>query len=256
MGVLFSCWLTAALKLPAYQRSMTCSTWTSTSTEIDKSTQILVNNGFTNKDVALQTRKVIDRWYAGNFNATVSQQENKTPIRLFYKNQYHRDYKKDERALRNIIGNHVKPTSDNEEIKLIIYYKGKRTSSLIMKNNPSPRQDMIRRRNVVYQFKCPVMGCSQDYIGMTTMRLSKRISCHLQEGAIHRHLERTHNTRLSRENLIATIQVIDQESDPKRLRYLEALHILEKKPAINCTDEPLLLPSLLPSPTGQQRPAM
>ena len=123
-----------------------------------------------------------------------------------------------------------------------------------MKKNPAPRPDMIKRRNVIYHYQCPVVRCSQDYIGMTTMRLSKRISCHLQEGAIFNHLQRHHNTRISREQLINSISIIDQECDPKRLRYLEAIHILEKKPSINCTDEPLLLPTLIPAPNGQQQP--
>ena len=113
-----------------------------------------------------------------------------------------------------------------------------------MKNNPAPHPEMIKQRNVVYHYKCPIMRCTHDYIGITTMRLSKRISCHLQEGAIFNHLQRHHNTRIDRD-LIKSISVIDRESDPKRLRYLEAIHILDKKPSINCTDEPLLLPTLL-----------
>ena len=119
-----------------------------------------------------------------------------------------------------------------------------------MKNNPAPRQDKLKERNVVYHYKCPVTGCTQDYIGMTTMRLSKRISCHLQAGAIHNHVRTNHNTRLTRENLIESIDIIDRQNDQKRLRYMEVIHILEKKTSINCTDEPLLLPSLLipPSP--------
>ena len=121
-----------------------------------------------------------------------------------------------------------------------------------MKNNPAPLQDKIRRRNVVYLFKCPVLSCDQDYIGMTTMKLSKRISCHLQQGAISNHMHTAHNTKITREKLIDSISIIDQEQDHKRLRYLEALHILDKKPTINRTDEPLLLPSLLqPAVIGQ-----
>ena len=123
-----------------------------------------------------------------------------------------------------------------------------------MKNNPAPRPDKLKRRNVIYHYQCPVMSCTQDYIGMTTMRLSKRISCHLQEGAIFNHLQRHHNTRINREQLINSISIIDQECVPKCLRYLEAIYILDKKPTINCTDEPSLLPTLIPAPPGQQLP--
>ena len=113
---------------------------------------------------------------------------------------------------------------------------------------------MLKQRNVVYHFKCPIVRCSHDYIGMTTMRLTKRLSCHLQEGAIFNHVKRHHNTQISREQLINSTSIIDRESDAKRLRYLEAIHILGKKPSINYTDEPLLLPTLIPPPTGQRNP--
>ena len=90
------------------------------------------------------------------------------------------------------------------------------------------------------------MRCTHEYIGMTTMRLSKRISCHVQEGNIYSHFKNMHNTSPVREQLINSIDIIDCNNDPKRLRYLEAIHILEKKPSLNCTQEPLLLPTNVP----------
>ena len=80
---------------------------------------------------------------------------------------------------------------------------------------------------------------------MTTMSLSKCISCHAQEGAIKNQTGRTHNTTPSRDQIIENTIIIDGHGDPKHLRYLEALHILEKKPQMNCTEEPLLLPTTL-----------
>ena len=92
------------------------------------------------------------------------------------------------------------------------------------------------------------MGCAHEYIGMTTMRLSKRISCHAQEGAIYNHYSNIHNRHISRDQLVESIDIIDSAGDPRRLRYLEAIHILEKKPIINNTQEPLLLPSIVTPP--------
>ena len=114
-----------------------------------------------------------------------------------------------------------------------------------MKNNPAPPPDTLKRRNVVYNFKCPVMSCSHEYIGMTTMRLGKRISCHVQEGAIYTHFRNVHNLSASRDTLIENINIIDSNTDVKRLRYLEAIHILDKKPSLNCTQEALFLPTML-----------
>ena len=227
------------------RRALThCSTWASTSQEIDNVTQTLVNNGFSNKEINFQVRKAIDKWYINNNDSTSPTSDQQEETRIFYRNQYHRNYKKDESALRNIIENHVKPVNNNN-VKLIIYYKNKKTCNLILKNNPSPPADMLKKRNVVYHFKCPNMRCSHEYIGMTTMRLSKRISCHVQEGAICNHFKNVHNCLPIRENLINSIEIIDYNNDPKRLRYLEALHILNHKPSLNCTQEALLLPSML-----------
>ena len=114
-----------------------------------------------------------------------------------------------------------------------------------MKNNPAPATDMLKKRNVVYSYTCPFERCSHKYIGMTTMRLSKRISCHAQEGAIKNHTRNTHDTTPSRDQIIENTIIIDGHGDPKRLRYLQALHILEKKPQMNCAEEPLLLPTTL-----------
>ena len=107
---------------------------------------------------------------------------------------------------------------------------------------------MLKRRNVVYQFKCPLESCAHKYIGLTTMRLSKRISCHAQEGAIFNHFRTKHlNVTLIRDRCINSIEIIDSNCDPKRLRYLEALHILDAKPSLNCTQEPFLLPTVMPT---------
>ena len=79
------------------------------------------------------------------------------------------------------------------------------------------------------------------------MRFSKRISCHAQEGAIYNHFKNSHNITPARDSLLKCIEIIDNHNDHKKLRFLEALHILEKKPSLNCTQEPLLLPTCIPS---------
>ena len=38
----------------------------------------------------------------------------------------------------------------------MIYYKNKKTSNLVMKNNITSRQDVLGQTNVVYEFKCPM----------------------------------------------------------------------------------------------------
>ena len=113
-----------------------------------------------------------------------------------------------------------------------------------MKNNPLDARSPLKRRNVVYHFQCPLPSCTAEYIGMTTMTLSKRISCHVQEGNIHNHFADFHNVNPDKNTLVNNINIIDCNSDYRKLRFLEALHIADKKPNLNVTQEPFLLPSL------------
>lgn len=66
----------------------------------------------------------------------------KDAITIFYQSQMHNNYKLDERVIREIVTTNTKCNADNQEVKLIIYYKNKKSQNLIMKNNltsnPSP----------------------------------------------------------------------------------------------------------------------
>lgn len=158
----------------------------------------------------------------------------------------HPQYREDENSMKKIVMENVTPTEDSKRINLVIYYKNRRTRDLVMKNNPSPpAREPLKQKNVVYQFVCPVRGCPGAYIGMTTMRLSKRISCHAQEGAIMNHARATHNISISRDSIIQNISIIGRAADPRRLRLLEALLIAERKPTMNTTQEASLLPTNL-----------
>ena len=224
------------------KRALThCSSWKAATDEIDHSTQVLVNNGYSNCEIQKTTRKAIDSWYTSNNNST---DDDPPTIKLFYKNQYHKNYRKDEKALRDIITNNIHVIDQETKLKLIIYYSNKRTCNLIMKNNPLDTRSSLKRRNVVYQFTCPIPRCPGEYIGMTTLALSKRISCHAQEGNVYNHFVNNHNMTPDRNTIVNSFKIIDCNSDLRRLRFLEALHIAEKKPNINITQEPFMLPSL------------
>ncbi|XP_066965979.1 uncharacterized protein [Macrobrachium rosenbergii] len=60
---------------------------------------------------------------------------------------------------------------------------------------------------------------------MTTMRFSKRISSHDQEGAIFNHAMTAHNQRIARIDIITNMEIIDRTAYHRRLRLLEALRI-------------------------------
>ncbi|MEM8752058.1 MAG: hypothetical protein AAGF90_03710, partial [Pseudomonadota bacterium] len=56
---------------------------------------------------------------------------------LFYQNANSTEYKKDEKVLRLIIKKNIVPKQAEDSIKLTIYYKNRKTSSLVMRNNLS-----------------------------------------------------------------------------------------------------------------------
>ena len=223
------------------KRALThCSNWQLTTEELNNASQILVNNGYSNRDIEKRTRIALNRWYTGD-----TPEDTTKNINLFYRAYYHKNYKKDEEALHAIIKNHVSPRDESSRVQLNIYYKNKKSSQLLLRNNPAPPPSDMKKHNVVYLFRCQEVRCSHSYIGMTTTRLSKRLSCHLQEGAIYKHFQQEHNKRLTRDIVVNSTKVLDSAPDHVRLRFLEALHILELKPTLNTAQEAFLLPTIL-----------
>ena len=69
---------------------------------------------------------------------------------------------------RNIINIHVNATDPDSVVNLIIFYRNRKTSQLIMKNPPPADSNPLKRHGVVYRILCPANGCNHSYIGMTT----------------------------------------------------------------------------------------
>ena len=218
-----------------------CSSWESTHEELNNVTQTLVNNGYSNRNIEKVTRKALEKWYRQEDDAL----QNDRDIRLYYRSYMGDQYKNDEAALRNIIKDHVATTDPNKKINLVIYYKNRKTAQFLTKNSPPAPRDPLKRHGVVYHIICPWNGCHHSYVGMSSTRLSKRISVHLQEGAVYQHYLREHGGRMQRQELINNVKVIDSDSARQRLRYKEALHILQLKPTLNVTQETLLLPTTI-----------
>ena len=77
---------------------------------------------------------------------------------------------------------------------------------------------------------------------MTTTRLSKRLSVHLQEGNFFHQFRQNHGI-LQRPALLQNTSIIDRDQDRHRLRLRQALYIMKLKPTLNITQETLLLPT-------------
>ena len=226
------------------RRALThCSDWTRTHAELDRVTQVLVNNGFSNREVQSTISKHLDRWFCPPAVSSSGGER----IKLFYKNTMSTQYRADEDALRKIINRDVKPTKDNDIIDLVIYYKNMKTSQLLIKNSPTQRTPELQRSHLVYEYTCKKGNCealSQSYIGMTTTKLSRRLTLHLSGGAIKRHHEDVHQSSLTRKDLEEGIDILQTETDSKRLLILEALFIKDKNPSINRQNpDPFTIPT-------------
>lgn len=215
------------------RRALThCSTWTSTNTELRRISQLLANNGYPKNEVDEVIRLRMDGFMQ-------EQTLNETPteeIPLYYKNHMSSAYKQDEKALKKIITENVRSTNARSQIKLNIYYKTKRTSSLIMKNSCLPASNKLQETSLVYEYTCTDGDCSRlnsSYIGSTITTLSKRLTAHLQDGAIKRHSLQKHGVLPTRENIEQQTNILHREADRRRLRMTEAVFIYTKKPPIN-----------------------
>ena len=117
----------------------------------------------------------------------------------------------------------------------MIYYQNKKTSNLLLKNNTRQTDD-LQKSHVIYKYTCKFGDCATQpstYIGMTTMKLSRRLSYHLSSGAPKSHHKNVHNTILDRETLDENTEILAINQDKRRLAILEALFIKELNPNLN-----------------------
>ncbi|XP_064110230.1 uncharacterized protein LOC135218015 [Macrobrachium nipponense] len=97
------------------RRALThCSSWQDTHKELDRVTQVLVNNGYLNPLNNKEVRTALDRWYSGSERLQPHPREK---IKLFYKARMHARHLEDEDALRKIIRENVTPTKVDKELE-------------------------------------------------------------------------------------------------------------------------------------------
>ena len=111
-----------------------------------------------------------------------------------------------------------------------------------MKNNLSPKLRDLAKTNLVYEYKCQrdasmhLPPSQTKYVGLTTCQLTRRMSYHLQSGAIKKHSEIYHNKKVTREEIEMWTNIRFLERDNDRLSILESLIIHHEDPALNRQD--------------------
>ena len=228
-----------------------CSTWKDTHQEITRATQVLINNGYSNKEIEEVCNSVLAKWYTNTDN-----DNNGNIINLFYKNQFTSAYKEDEKALKMLLNRHVRCVDDDKRIKLIIYYKSRKTANLVLRNRAAANKTPLQEDHVVYRFTCPIEGCGpQSYVGMTRTTLSRRLTMHTQNGTIKQHIQQHHHNENKRKILEDGTQILEGERDARRLPILEALYIEKIKPSLNIQREHYgVLPTSKSQPGSSRNP--
>ena len=108
-----------------------------------------------------------------------------------------------------------------------------------MRNNLSPKVRDLARTNLIYDFECKIDECAhQDrsdvtYSGLTTCTLSRRLTYHLQNGAIKNHCITVHGRKITRKEIVEMTKARYYQNDYQRLEILEALIIFFEDPVIN-----------------------
>ena len=220
-----------------------CSSWHALHVELERCTQVLVNNGYSNASIQEVIKKRMDRF----FNNPENEREQGNVIKLYYRNYMNTAYKMDEKVLRDIIRRGVTAVEENTRIDLQIYYKNCKTSNLVIKNNLNSKKRPLDKCNVVYKYTCAIANCQSQnitYFGHTTTSLSRRLTMHLQNGNIKKHTADVHNVPLTREMLVNNTEIVDSVSNDKKLKYLEAIYINVNKPPLNVQGiNSIILPS-------------
>ena len=211
-----------------------CSNWPLVHQEIQRIKQILVDNNYDLATIDRQIQAILNNQVT---NTTQNTSDRGNTISLYYKSQMTTNYRAEESALKNIIKRNCKPVHPEDKIKMTIYYQSPTTASLIVKNNMANDRSPLKQSNLVYHFKCNKGDCAllptSGYIGYTSTTLSRRLTMHLQSGGPQQHTQTEHETRLTRQDIVANTSILAKATDWRRLVALEAIMIREMDPAIN-----------------------
>ena len=209
----------------------TCSTYEYFVAEIKRVRQVLVNNSYSNTLIDRIINNFLNKVHSPPVN-----KDNSEIIPVYYKNRMNSSYKVDENIIKKIINDNVSCKNDNTKLQLIIYYNNLKTKSIVMRNNMAPKKRDLNQFNIIYQFDCPEDECihhpavNNVYTGHTQCTLSRRLSFHLQNGAIRTHYLIKHHKNINRKTIEQYTNIRNKENDFNRLEILEALIILNEKP--------------------------
>ena len=106
--------------------------WLEFHNEVLHMKQRLINNNYSNIMVDTEIKKFLTKK-----ENEIAKEKRKT-IPVYYESQTHLNHKVEERMIKKIVYDNTKCSDPNYKLNLIYYYKNKKTSQLVMKNNLTP----------------------------------------------------------------------------------------------------------------------
>ena len=194
---------------------------------------MLVNNGYYMHVIDKEIKSALDKYLVKK------QQEKFVVHKVYYRNQMNDGYRTDEKILKDIIDKNIVVSNENEKLSVVIYYKNTKTKNLVLKNNENTVSRSLDKTNVIYKYKCPDRDCylkNNFYIGFTNCKLTRRLTMHLQKGAIKTHEHCAHKSKLTREKITENTSILYQRNCSRRLKILEAILIRDLNPSLNEQD--------------------
>ena len=209
------------------------SNWHLFSQEVDKFTQILVNNHYPQELIDKMTQKFVKRMYETNND------NSNNSIDFFYKGQWGTNAKLEEKRLTAIIKNNVKPTNETNHVRVKCFYQMKRLKDEFKPSNGKVTTN--EPHHVVYRYTCPHNECNgvAQYIGFTTNTVVDRCKQHESNGAIKQHLLTHSNISRGYQAIVKDTTIIARCHTQKDLEIAEALLIKHHQPSLNKQDQGL-----------------
>ena len=202
------------------------STWMEFSQEVKCIRQKLINNGYSNGFVDSHIKRFLNNVFENKPKVI------KPKLPIYFRGQFHDNYKQDERILKSIIRSNVKSNSD-AIVDLRIFYQNPKTKQLVIQNNLNTKARGMSEAGVIYKFTCTLHSQAMEYVGLTQTKLARRLSAHKYHGSIHDHFVQEHCMKPTMQQLSENTSVIAKAADKKHLAIIEALLIIDLKPLIN-----------------------
>ena len=122
---------------------MISSTWEIFRAELQRITQVLVNNDFPITLIDSVTSQFMDEKFDSN------QPTNCNKVIIYYKNQFTSSSLSEEKRITGIIKKYVHTTQDDKTLDLRIYYQNRKLRSLLISNKTFTKDNS---HHVVYKY--------------------------------------------------------------------------------------------------------